>query len=169
MKQSNLIILAVVGIAGFVFYDKLKNLFGGATTEENNKKIQDFLTKKPIENPFDKGYIAAIQAANPGKVMHYMKGEEAKKLAKQIYDSVGFWTGLLPSTKDYTHEIQAAFTQIRYKTQVAQLATIFNQMYKKDLLTFLQYDTDKYGMFSGSKHADIVKTILQRVNNLPAY
>lgn len=169
MKQNNLIILAVVGIVGFAFYDKIKNLFGNATVEENNKKIQDYITKKAIENPFDRGYIAAVQAANPGKIMHYMKGAEAKALAEKIYNSVGFWTGLLPSTKDYTHEIQAAFSKINYKTQVAQLSTIFYQLYKKDLLTFLQYDTDKYGMFSGNKHAEIVNTILERVKNLPAF
>lgn len=168
MKKDTLILLGLVA-GGLVLFSKLKGLLGNQQAEQNNKAIQQYQQQTAINNPFDVRYIAAIQAANPSKTMHYMTTASAQALAKKIYDSVGFWTGILPSAKDYTHEIQAAFATIGYKTQVAQLAQVFQQLYKKDLLTFLQYDTDKYGMFSGDKHAAVVSTILSRVKNLPAY
>lgn len=169
MKKDTLITVGVIAVAGLLLLDKLKGLFTNQQAEANNKTIENYQKQTAINNPFDRRYIQAIQQQHPSAIMHYMKGETAKALAKKIYDSVGFWTGILPSTKDYTHEIQAAFSQIGYKTQVAQLATVFYDLYKKDLLTFLQYDTDKYGLFSGAKHSAVVNSILQRVKNLPAY
>jgi hypothetical protein len=169
MKKDTVILVGVVALAGLLLVDKLKGLFSNQQAEANNKTIEAYQKQAAINNPFDRRYIKAIQQQHPAAIMHYMTGASAQALAKKIYNSVGFWTGILPSTKDYTHEIQAAFQQIGYKTQVSQLANVFYDLYKKDLLTFLQYDTDKYGLFSGSKHSAIVNSILQRVKALPAY
>jgi hypothetical protein len=164
MKKDTLITLGIVAVVGIIFLDKLKGLFGGAKTDQNNKQIEQYEAASPINNPFDPRYIQAIQAANVGKTMHYLTGATAKALAQKIYNSVSFW-----NLRDSTEDIQSAFATVAYRTQVAQIATIFQQLYKKDLLTFLKYDTDKWGATSGDKHAAIISTILNKVKNLPAY
>jgi hypothetical protein len=164
MKKDTLITIGIVAVVGIIFLDKLKNLFGGGKAADNNKTIEQYEKNSPINNPFDPRYIAAIQAANKGKTMHYLTSATAQALAKKIYDSVSFW-----NLTDKTEDIQYAFSTVAYKTQVAQIAATFQQMYKKDLLTFLKYDIDKYGATSGAKHAAIVSTILNKVKNLPAY
>ena len=131
MKKDTIITIGIVAVVGIIFLDKLKNLFGGSKTDENNKKIEQYELSSPINNPFDPRYIQAIQSANVGKTMHYLTGATAKALAQKIYNSVSFW-----NLRDSTEDIQSAFAAVGYRTQVAQIATIFQQMYKKDLLTF---------------------------------
>ena len=164
MKKDTLITIGIVAVVGIIFLDKLKGLFGGGKTADNNKAIEQYEAASPINNPFDPRYIQSIQTANVGKNMHYLTGAAAKELAQKIYNSVSFW-----NLTDKTEDIQSAFAAVAYKTQVAQVATVFKQLYKKDLLTFLKYDVDKYGATSGAKHAAIVSTILNKVKNLPAY
>lgn len=172
-KQDNTIILVVGGLVCLYFINSIKDgfssLFNNPTVANNNSRISQYLAQKAIDNPFDPQYIIAIQNANPGVTITYKTEAFIAKLAKDIYESVGFWTGILPGSKDSTHEIQAAFSQLSNKAQVAQLARKFYGDYGRDLLTFLQYDVDKYGMFQGDKHARIVDTILNRVKNLKPY
>jgi hypothetical protein len=80
----------------------------------------------------------------------------AKKLAAQIYDSVGI-------VYDNSDQGVAAIKQAQTQTQISFLADIFNQLYSQDLFAYMQFHYDTEAQLAN------LHTIIDYVNSLPPY
>jgi len=82
----------------------------------------------------------------------------ADAIAKQIYDSFGFFS-------DDENKFKDAFRKFKTQAQIAQVAKLFSQKYGKDLLEFIK---NGYGPFpnAGLSSADY-NDMLKQVTKLP--
>jgi hypothetical protein len=109
-------------------------------------------TASNVESPFSPNY--QVNLRKKGSVYLLYKNT-AVSIAKQIYDSVG-------TIYDTPEQGLAAFKQLRYKSQVSQVADEFQINYKADLFSWLQsrYDRDS--------QKEILGQILKYVDSLPS-
>lgn len=120
------------GIAGllvflFVVY-KMMQKFGLLKTEEAAQLEKDNQSaSSSLENPFSPRYFKS----QPGKKIQLLKSAAAKKLADQIYNSIG-------NFYDDENSVYGAFRQLKYKTQVSQLADTFAKYHQADLFIYLE-------------------------------
>lgn len=102
------------------------------------------------------GYFnpAFIRNCPPGTLLLTAKNAQVKSY--NIYNAIGI-------IYDNPERIKAAFSNIVTKSQVSHLATVFKQLYNKDLLSFLRskLDTDE--------QQKTLTQILERLNKLPAF
>lgn len=130
------------------------------------KKVSE-LVSSGVQNKFETGskenpfaWRAFFAAIPKGMSYTILTGASADAIAKQIYDSFGFWS-------DDENKFKDAFRKFKTQAQVAQVARLFSQKYGKDLLEFIK---NGYGPFpnAGLSDADYNDT-LKLVTKLPKY
>lgn len=156
-----LIVIAVIAIVFIV----LNKVFGGIngvlesfglkdTKEEKelNKDIRDALTDSSNPNsPFSPSMYKSAPAG--AKIFSV---STAQSLAKQIYDSVGvIW--------DDPESGFGAIKQCKTQSQVSFLSDTFNNVYGKDLISWLDQKYDRTGQ------KKVLREIYSYVANLPKY
>lgn len=136
-KNEALIYLAII-IVAFIFLKEIKkmtkNFFGtfgiGSTTDDDKREAEISKNKENVKDFFNPNYCN-----DKGSILMTMK--ETDSIVKQIWDSIGL-------IYDDETETIGAFKKIKYKTQVSWIAKRFNELHKKDLLSWLdnKLDTD---------------------------
>ncbi len=105
-------------------------------------------------SPFDMNYLADVQKWVAPKSIQVLDDVSAKKYAKIIKEAKG-------SFNDDEDAVKSVFgKKLRDKTQVASLSKAFYQLYKKDMLQFLN------NFLSQSEMKEYVS---KYVNRLPNY
>lgn len=130
------------------------------------KKVSE-LVSSGVQNKFETGskenpfaWRAFFAAIPKGMSYTVLTGASADAIAKQIYDSFGFFS-------DDENKFKDAFRKFKTQAQIAQVARLFSQKYGKDLLEFIK---NGYGPFpnAGLSDADYNDT-LKLVTKLPKY
>ena len=128
------------------------------------KKVSE-LVSAGVQNKFETGskdnpfaWRAFFAALPQGTKYTILTGASADAIAKQIYDSFGFFS-------DDENKFKDAFRKFKTQAQVAQVARLFSQKYGKDLLEFIK---NGYGPFpnAGLSEADY-NDMLKQVTKLP--
>lgn len=140
-----ILIASYKGIAGFL--DNL-NPFTDDKTDKDIKKVEDKTEALSYFNP------SFIKNAPDGTVLLTKKNADIK--ARNLWDSVGL-------VYDEPEKMKGVFTNIITKSQVSHLAKVFQDTYKKDLLSWmiLKFDTDN--------QQKILTQVLKRLNDLPDF
>jgi hypothetical protein len=109
-------------------------------------------------NPF--AFRTFLSSIPKGTTVTYFNSATATQIAKDIYSAFGFFT-------DDETAVLNAFRKFRTQAQVAQVAKLFSERYKTDLLQYLKQG---YGPMPQAGLADAeYETILKIVNGLPKY
>lgn len=152
IKDNQILILG--GITLLIGYNSfLKPLLEGLGLKDS---AEDINVEKESINPnsgFNPNYFRTIPKGGRLITRQY-----ADQLAKQIYDSVG-WFG------DDFDQMFAAFKALNTKSQVSYLTYVFSLNYKTDLLTWLQGTVYPNDRFSN----DEVSQVIDYVKKLPNY
>lgn len=156
MKQADqkpLIYFGGIVLIYFLFGKPILNKLG-ITKSEIERKIDELNSSNPNLNPFSPLYRKQFTSG----VIQLIKQAQVQKLVKQIYDSLGNFSG------DDEAAVIDAFKQLRYKTQVSYLAEVFSKTYNKDLLQYLV--NPAFYAYSGLSD-DELKIIIDYVDKLP--
>jgi hypothetical protein len=133
-----IVVIAIVVII-FIFVNKyikgansILESLGLKNSKEEEKLNNDIASASKLSiNVFAPSYYKSVKSPK------LIPESDAKKLAKDIYDSVGYvW--------DNSTQAAGAIKQLQYKTQVSYLADIFQNQYSRDMKTYLEraFDTD---------------------------
>lgn len=147
------IILATGGVIGFVLLKQLLEFLGVWDSGETKQLDQSASDPNSFWNPtFWQTKPAYIQWTAP------LTEAQAKALAQNLYDYIS-WTG------DKEEEIKAIFRGLRAQSSVSYISFVFNQMFQKDLLSFLR---GGWWPFDGLSDADLFE-INTFISKLPKY
>lgn len=161
-------IIAVVVIGAWImvkFFGGIGSFFSSITdglgitdspeTKAKNAAIQK--AKDDANNPNSPWSPLYYQSAPTGAKL--ITQEAADSVAKEIWDSVGFWSGW------NIDEVIDAIHKLNYKSQVSYVADRFSSNYGKDLLTWItmQYTAPLGGADPG------ILIVTNYVAGLPAY
>lgn len=114
----NLLIIAGIGIGAFFMGKKLLQALG--LTEDKS----DVAAQQMASQPF----WSTTGIKTPRKALIW---KESSALAKSIKDAAGL-------VNDNEEQIFAAFRQLRFQSQVADIVGAFNTLYKQDLYYWLK-------------------------------
>lgn len=169
-KLTNLLVVSGLAMAGVLLYKfsgvfdgvigKLADLNGTGATAEKAATLKEKITAKPSENPFDPAYMR--DRYNAGKSVVFLTGAQKAEMAKTVYDATGFW-----HLTDQSPVVLGVFKRCSHKTQVSDLAGVFQQTYKQNILDYVDSQFKKWGMTTQGEHSDIFLQILTYVNKLP--
>lgn len=158
-KSTDLIIkLSLIVVAYFLFAKPILNFLG------ITKSGKDRQRQKELENPDSPFKITYWQKFNPnayspaGVKLTQQRKKELLQVAMQIYNAFGYFY-------DEEAEVAAAFYRLKTKAEVSIVAFIFQDNYKKDLLSYLG-DGKGYMPQNGLSDYDI-SIIINYVNKLP--
>lgn len=126
--NTNLVI-AFGGLA-FAYFAIFKPLFEklGIKESKEGKTVKEIEERENKDNPFSPAFLRNLKA---GTKVTLLKSDIKRDLAKRIYDSLGYFS-------DNEAAVVSVFRTLKTQSQVSDLATTFNTIYKTDLLNFLQ-------------------------------
>jgi hypothetical protein len=153
VNKETLLIIGAIAVGGYILYKPFKALFEtlDITQSQTEKDVQQQQTGG-VKSPFSPLFWRQYKNA------HIIKQAQAKAKAQVLYNSITN-TGPKPDT------IIAIFKTLQYKTQVSFLADIFAQMYKTDLLDYLQNGRSNFLVHNALRENDL-STILNLVNGM---
>lgn len=166
-KAKDFIYIAVLLVVVFIAYKVYKTMTGAADSALEAMHLKDSAETTAANKAIAAAATAAATkgAASPFSPRFYQlapKGAKlftkagAQKIAKQIYDAIGI---IYDSPENITGAIKQCFTQ----SQVSFLADTFNQLYSKDLLSYLTEKLDT------AEQKQTLSDIITYVNELPKY
>lgn len=118
----------------------------GLIKGESGKKADELLGMESL----GANYLAKLQAEKKKFYVFTSKGS-APDIAEKFYKAKGFF-------KDSMDVFWGALKRIKYKTQFAQVADVFQKQYGKDLIAYLLTYIDK----------DEIATVSDYIKNLPS-
>lgn len=158
-QYKTLAIIAAVAVVFFVFGKRLLAIVDkiliatGLQDSAVEQAIADAAgVASDVGSPFSPNYQVNLRKKGP---VYLLYKNTAQAVARQIYESVG-------TVYDTPEQGLAAFKQLRYKSQVSQVADEFQINYKADLFNWLQsrYDRDS--------QKEVLSQILKYVDSLPS-
>lgn len=148
-KAKTIIVIVVIIVIGLLIFFSFKQIsdffkgigeFFGLVRDEDEKKLDADIENRNEQannanNPWSPQFYKSAPA---GTTVTLVKSDFARKMADQIWNSVGtFW--------DTPTEATSAIKQMPTQAAVSFLAEIFNQTYNRDLWNWLvsKFDTDE--------------------------
>lgn len=115
---------AVGVVAGLASIYAVGRKFGIIKGEEQVKE-----NKLLGEKMFEPNYLQTLPPEQ--KVLKFSSASTVPDIAEKIWKAKGFF-------KDDMAQLWGAIKRMKYKTQVAQVNTFFNQKYSKEMFTYMQ-------------------------------
>ena len=168
-KQGNQvkiwITIAVVALIIIVAIMIIKRVFGGLDKFLEAIGLKDSKNEEETNQRLSTNAEAARLSTSPWSPLFYKSAPAgstiptsvtAQKIAKQLYDSVGF-------ISDDPEEGLSAIKQVKTQAGVSYVVDTFNSLYRADLYTWLEmhYDT--------AQQKYVLIRIADFVNSLPKY
>lgn len=146
-KNTETAIVVILGIAiVYILYkggklltdsvNGIQDVFGSGTKgHQADNKISELDDTVDSKNPFKPEFLEYQKGT-----VHLIPAATKKAMAKKIYNAAGalaggMITGMLTGSKP--SDIMDVFRQLKYKSQVADLASAFRTIYNKDMLTYI--------------------------------
>lgn len=148
LKDNQSII--IWGVVIYFGYTKLVKPFLdtlGITKSDEEIKIEKEVIK--LDSPWNPNYWKQFGS----RQVHLITDADLKKYIDTIWNSVGY-------SYDDFEAVLGVFKKLQYKTQVSYLVSKFNQLHKKDLLTWLKGDfwpSDRFSDAQVNQLIDLVK------------
>lgn len=156
MKKDNEKLLINAGIVLLAYFGVIKPILNklGVTKSATDRLIEDKNKLPNNKNPFSPDFYK--YAPNGSKLI---KSADATNLSKRIYDALGVFS-------DDEAAIYSVFRQLKSQRQVSILADKFQQIYKTDLLTYLQRGYSQWNAASGLNENEM-SVVISIVDGLP--
>ena len=157
MKQSDKDMILKIGIAAGAYFLVLRPILQklGIAKTAADQTVEAQQTLPNDQNPF-----SPVFWKRGGASTMLLKVSEARALAKQIYDAMGYFS-------DNEAGVFSAFRKLKTQSQVSFLAEQFQQVYKIDLLQYLSKGKGVLPQ-AGLNNTEL-NQIISIVNNLPKY
>ena len=177
-NSETLLILAAVIVVVYLMYkaghfigegiESVKDVFGsGETAKKANARINALEETPDTQNPFSPEYTKAL--ISRGVVVHLIPTNTKKAMAKKIDKAAGSFsggliTGAISGAKPA--DLLDVFKQLKYKTQVSDLAGYFQAAYGKNMLTYMTDGLREHQPMTQAANNELITKIIDRVNSL---
>lgn len=161
-KNKDLILWGVGGFLAWQYVAKPILEFLHLKETKEHAEFTDELQEQSAAGIWSKNWIDTRPQNLPARFNTLILAKYSTTLqwAKNIYEAIDWW-----KINDDEEKIYSVFREMKYKSNVSQTAARFSELYKKDLLEFLNYYLNDE--FHYLKDQTEMAKVLEIVKNLP--